>query len=78
MRVDEPGTESGRDEGTTGGFGTPRRPGCPQDPQADEAIISAIVGVLAEQGFSGFTVEEVAARAGVGKATIYRRWSTKE
>ena len=73
MRVERPGTESGRGEATSGGFGTPRRPGRPRDPQADEAIISAIVDVLAEQGFSGFTVEEVAARAGVGKATIYRR-----
>jgi AcrR family transcriptional regulator len=78
MRVEEPGTEAGRDEATTAGFGTARRPGRPRDPQADEAITSAIVDVLAEQGFSGFTVEEVAARAGVGKATIYRRWSTKE
>jgi AcrR family transcriptional regulator len=78
MRVEGPGTEAGGDEATTVAFGTTRRPGRPRDPQADEAIISAIVDVLAEQGFSGFTVEEVAARAGVGKATIYRRWSTKE
>ena len=78
MRVEEPGPEAGRDEATTAGFGTARRPGRPRDPQADEAITSAIVDVLAEQGFSGFTVAEVAARAGVGKATIYRRWSTKE
>ena len=59
-------------------FAATRRPGRPRDPQADEAIISAIVDVLAEVGFSGFTVEEVATRAGVGKATIYRRWSTRE
>lgn len=68
----------GQDESAVGECGTARRPGRPRDPQADEAIISAIVDVLAEQGFSGFTVEEVAARAGVGKATIYRRWATKE
>ena len=58
--------------------GAARRPGRPRDPQADEAIITAIVDVLSEQGFGGFTVEAVAARAGVGKATIYRRWDTKE
>lgn len=56
----------------------PRRPGRPRDPQADEQIVHAAVDVLTEQGFSGFTVEAVALRAGVGKATIYRRWANRE
>lgn len=56
----------------------PRRPGRPRDPQADEQIVAAAIEVLTEQGFSGFTVEAVAVRAGVGKATIYRRWATRE
>ena len=40
-------------------------------------ILDAAVEILAEQGPSGFTVDAVAARAGVGKATIYRRWSSR-
>ena len=70
--------EATTDSGGTEPCGEVRRPGRPRDPAADEAIISAVVDVLTELGFGGFTVEEVAARAGVGKATIYRRWSTKE
>jgi AcrR family transcriptional regulator len=52
--------------------------GRPRDEQAAEAILGAVVELLAEHGFSGLTVDAVAARAGVGKATIYRRWDTKE
>jgi AcrR family transcriptional regulator len=55
-----------------------RPPGRPRDPAADHAILSASLDVLREHGFGGFTVDAVAAQAGVGKATIYRRWSSKE
>jgi AcrR family transcriptional regulator len=55
-----------------------RRPGRPRSEQAEQAIIDATLDVFAEQGFDGVCVELVAARAGVGKATIYRRWSNKE
>lgn len=55
-----------------------RRQGRPRDPAADEAIISAVFDEIAEAGFTGFSVESVAGRAGVGKATIYRRWPTRE
>jgi AcrR family transcriptional regulator len=54
-----------------------RRPGRPRDPKADEAIMRATMDELCEHGFAGLTVDGVAARAGVGKATIYRRWSSK-
>jgi AcrR family transcriptional regulator len=54
-----------------------RRPGRPRDARADEVILDAAVEILAEQGPSGFTVDAVAARAGVGKATIYRRWPSR-
>ena len=39
--------------------------------------MQASVEVLADKGPSGFTVDEVAARAGCGKATIYRRWPSR-
>jgi AcrR family transcriptional regulator len=58
--------------------GTERRPGRPRSAAADEAILDATVDVLAEQGFLGLSVEAVAARAGVAKTTIYRRWPTKD
>ncbi|HEY8544672.1 MAG TPA: TetR/AcrR family transcriptional regulator [Acidimicrobiales bacterium] len=54
-----------------------RRPGRPRDARADEAILEAAAAVLAEQGPGGFTVDAVAARAGRGKATIYRRWPSR-
>ena len=55
-----------------------RRPGRPRSEQAEQAIIEATLDVFAEKGFEGVCVELVAARAGVGKATIYRRWPNKE
>ena len=56
----------------------PRRPGRPRSEQADQAIIDATLEVFAEDGPDGLCIEQVAARAGVGKATIYRRWPGKE
>ena len=56
---------------------TSRRPGRPRDTRADEAILDAAREVLAEVGVARFTVDEVAARASVGKATIYRRWPSR-
>jgi len=55
-----------------------RRPGRPRSEAAEQAIIEATLDVFAEHGFEGVCVELVAARAGVGKATIYRRWPNKE
>jgi AcrR family transcriptional regulator len=54
-----------------------RRPGRPRSAEADDAILEAAVEMFAEVGFEGLTVEGVAARAGVGKATIYRRYPGK-
>ena len=55
-----------------------RRPGRPRSERADRAIIEAALSVFAESGTEGLCIERVAARAGVGKATIYRRWPGKE
>jgi AcrR family transcriptional regulator len=52
--------------------------GRPRDPQVDQAILTAALDVLGECGPGGLTIEAVACRAGVGKATVYRRWDGKE
>jgi AcrR family transcriptional regulator len=56
----------------------PRRPGRPRSEHADQAIIEATLEIFGEVGPHGLGIEQVAARAGVGKATIYRRWPGKE
>jgi AcrR family transcriptional regulator len=56
----------------------PRRPGRPRELRCDEAILRATLDILGEGGIAGLSIDGVAARAGVGKATIYRRWSSKE
>jgi len=45
--------------------------------KAERAIIAAALDEFAEAGPQGLCIERVAAKAGVGKATIYRRWPTK-
>lgn len=54
-----------------------RAPGRPRDPQVDSAILAATLELLAEDGFDLLSIEAVAARAGVGKTTVYRRWPSK-
>lgn len=44
----------------------------------EEAILAAAYDELSEVGYTAFTVEAVAARARTGKASIYRRWPTKQ
>jgi AcrR family transcriptional regulator len=56
---------------------TPRR-GRPRRIEADEAILTATVELLGDVGVAGFSMDLLAQRAGVGKATIYRRWPSKE
>ena len=55
----------------------PKTSGRPRSAASRSAILKAAYQILREAGFAGFTVEGVAARAGAGKATIYRWWQTK-
>ena len=57
---------------------TPVRVGRPRSDKAHQAILNAARELLIEKGFAAMRLEHVAARAGVGKATIYRRWASKE
>ena len=59
------------------GSGSLRQPGRPRSDRVHEAILDATLELLRETGFSGLAIESVATRAGVGKATIYRRWTSK-
>ena len=51
--------------------------GRPRSEQADQAILAATLQMVATHGVGGTTIEGVAAEAGVGKTTIYRRWQSK-
>lgn len=55
---------------------TPPR-GRPRSAEADQAIIRATLKLLGEQGYARMSIEAVAAEAGVGKTTIYRRYESK-
>lgn len=55
-----------------------RKPGRPRSVQADLAILEATLELIAQDGVQGMSLEGVAARAGVSKTTIYRRWANKD
>lgn len=55
-----------------------RRRGRPRSLEHDQAITTATVAELLEHGCSGLSMEAVAARAGVAKTTLYRRWPNRE
>ncbi|WP_158102583.1 TetR/AcrR family transcriptional regulator [Lentzea kentuckyensis] len=52
--------------------------GRPRDPEADNAILTAAFELFLERGLDGTSIEQVARRAGVTRATVYRRFATKE
>jgi AcrR family transcriptional regulator len=55
-----------------------RRPGRPRSAAADASIVRATLELLLEGGYRALTMEQVRARAGVGKATLYRRYGSKQ
>lgn len=59
------------------GSEVPRGPGRPRNPEVDRAILRAALDLLAEESYDALSMEAVAARAGCGKAAIYRRWPSK-
>ena len=73
--------ESARIPGPPGGVSQPAaagpKRGRPRSEEADRAILAAATELLAEGGLGGMSMEEVAARAGVSKATVYRRWPSR-
>lgn len=52
--------------------------GRPRDPAVDAAILKAAYELFLERGADGTSIEQTAKRAGVGKLTVYRRWTTKD
>lgn len=71
MRKDSLRAESGK---STNGK---RPPGRPRSEQARQAILRSTLQLLGKNGFSDLTIEDVADRAAVGKATVYRWWPNK-
>jgi AcrR family transcriptional regulator len=57
---------------------SPPQAGRPRDPDVDRRVADAAITLFGEAGWAGFSVEAVAKRASVGKASIYLRWPTKE
>jgi AcrR family transcriptional regulator len=55
-----------------------RTSGRPRDVQVDAAVLEAALDLLIELGYNGTSMEAVAARAGVAKSTVYRRWPAKD
>ena len=55
-----------------------RKAGRPRSTTAHKAILNATLELFADEGFDAMSIEAIAARAGVGKTTIYRRWDSKE
>src|SRR6266851_6155469 len=65
------------DRGSLTGEPERSRRGRPRDTGVDEAVLTAAVDLLAEVGYARLTMDQIAARARVGKASVYLRWPNK-
>jgi AcrR family transcriptional regulator len=70
-----------QDDSTTGRAAARREQGSgrgrPFSEGTERAILQATTELLAERGLAAMTIEDIAARARVGKASVYRRWPSK-
>ncbi len=70
-------TTAGAPEDNDEGEGAHRRPGRPREAGYDKAILDVTLAILNDKGYARLTIDGVAAKAGVGRPTIYRRWPSK-
>jgi len=75
----DPGHRAHRSTDRSAQPSTPARrgPGRPRNAAHDEAIVKAVRDLLRASGYGALTIDGVAARAGVGRPTVYRRWPSK-
>ncbi len=52
--------------------------GRPRDPEVENRVFDAVMRIYSARGWSGYSYEAVARESGVGKSSLYRRWSTRE
>jgi AcrR family transcriptional regulator len=57
---------------------SPPKRGRPRNEETERVVLDAAIALLAEHGYTGLTVEAIAAKAGVAKTTVYRRWAGKD
>jgi AcrR family transcriptional regulator len=55
-----------------------RAAGRPRSPEVHSAILDAAIALIRDVGYDAVSMDGIAARAGVGKAALYRRWTSKE
>jgi AcrR family transcriptional regulator len=55
-----------------------RAPGRPRSAEADDAVLTAALDLIAESGVEGVSIEQAAKRAGVARTTVYRRYPTRD
>src|SRR4051794_27003789 len=58
-------------------YGEAPRVGRPRDPRVDDAVRTATLELLVEEGYQATSIQAIARRAGVSAPTIYRRWANK-